>query len=84
MKEQNPRDYPRPLTYPSDIGHSSHYFVNATLLKLVLGTIPRLDLNLPAFSLLADKLDPHWGIRIGNFTQLQMNCGRKEEIKPIL
>lgn len=68
-----PGDYPRSVTYPSDISHSSYHFVNATLLKLILGSIAGLDLNLSTFSLLANQLDPNWGIRVGDFTQLKMN-----------
>lgn len=60
-------------TYPSDIVDPGHHFVHSIVLEFVLRSIPRLDLNLSTFSLLANKLDPYWSVRICDFTQFEMN-----------
>lgn len=60
-------------TYPSDIVDPGHHFVHSIVLEFVLRSIPGLDLNLSTFSLLANKLDPNWSVRICDFTQFEMN-----------
>ena len=60
-------------TYPSDIVDPGYHFVHSIVLEFVLRSIPGLDLNLSTFSLLANKLDPNWSVRICDFTQLEMN-----------
>ena len=60
-------------TYPSDIVDPGYHFVHSIVLEFVLWSIPGLDLNLSTFSLLANKLDPNWSVRICDFTQPEMN-----------
>ena len=73
IRQSLPQGIPTHCTYPTDISNSSHHFINAILLKLVIRSIARFNLDLSAFSFLTDKLDPNWSIRVGHLTQLQMN-----------
>ena len=83
-RQRLPHGIPTQCTYPSDISNSSHHLINAILLKLVIRSIARFDLDLSAFSLLTDKLDPNWCIRVGNLTQLQMNWNKTDSVNVIL
>jgi len=64
-------------TYLSDIVDPGYHFVHSIVLEFVLWSIPGLDLNLSTFSLLANKLDPDWSVRICDFTQLEMNYKKR-------
>ena len=79
-----PQGIPTQCTYPSDISNSSHDLINAILLKLVIRSIAWFDLDLSAFSLLTDKLDPNWSIRVGDLTQLEMNWNKTDSINHCL